>query len=78
MTPGEPPIHPSCPTCGKVLDGSNDPRDRPFCSTRCRLLDLWGWFSERHRIPVEQEPASPDDGARAPDGPENPWSDRPD
>jgi endogenous inhibitor of DNA gyrase (YacG/DUF329 family) len=26
---------------------------RPFCSDRCRLIDLGAWFDERHRIPDE-------------------------
>jgi hypothetical protein len=24
---------------------------RPFCSERCKLIDLGGWASEQHRIP---------------------------
>jgi endogenous inhibitor of DNA gyrase (YacG/DUF329 family) len=24
---------------------------RPFCSERCQLVDLQGWFGERYRIP---------------------------
>jgi endogenous inhibitor of DNA gyrase (YacG/DUF329 family) len=30
---------------------------RPFCSDRCRLIDLGAWLSEQHKIP--------DDGAAA-------------
>jgi len=29
---------------------------RPFCSDRCRLLDLGEWASERYRIPGEPLP----------------------
>jgi endogenous inhibitor of DNA gyrase (YacG/DUF329 family) len=29
---------------------------RPFCSERCRLIDLGAWTTERYRIPAE-EPA---------------------
>ena len=31
---------------------------RPFCSERCQLLDLEGWFSERYRIPKAEEDES--------------------
>lgn len=31
---------------------------RPFCSERCRLLDLEGWLSERYRIPKVEEDES--------------------
>jgi uncharacterized protein len=40
-----------CPTCGKAIAWSESERWRPFCSERCRLIDLGEWFSEAHRIP---------------------------
>jgi endogenous inhibitor of DNA gyrase (YacG/DUF329 family) len=42
----------SCPQCGKpaLWDPAN--RFRPFCSERCRLIDLGAWASENYRIPV--------------------------
>jgi len=30
--------------------------DRPFCSARCRLVDLGRWFNEEYRIRVPLEP----------------------
>lgn len=41
-----------CPTCGKpaVWDKTKNPA-RPFCSDRCRLIDLGAWADESHRIP---------------------------
>jgi endogenous inhibitor of DNA gyrase (YacG/DUF329 family) len=37
--------------------------DRPFCSERCRLIDLGAWASERYRIPGEAvAPEADDDG----------------
>jgi uncharacterized protein len=30
---------------------------RPFCSDRCRLIDLGAWFNEQHRIPDESAAA---------------------
>ena len=39
-----------CPTCGKAVEWSESARWRPFCSERCRLIDLGEWMSEAHRI----------------------------
>jgi endogenous inhibitor of DNA gyrase (YacG/DUF329 family) len=40
-----------CPTCNKTTTWSPDNRWRPFCSERCKLIDLGDWFDEQHRIP---------------------------
>lgn len=42
-----------CPTCRREIDWANSPY-RPFCSDRCRLIDLGAWLSERHAIPGER------------------------
>jgi hypothetical protein len=42
-----------CPVCGK-LSNSETNADFPFCSERCRLLDLGNWSSEKYVI---SEPA---------------------
>lgn len=39
-----------CPTCGKEVEWRTEQRWRPFCSERCRLIDLGQWASEEHRI----------------------------
>ncbi|HZS47331.1 MAG TPA: DNA gyrase inhibitor YacG [Blastocatellia bacterium] len=39
-----------CPTCGEVAKWEGNP-DRPFCSERCRLIDLGKWAEEEYRIP---------------------------
>jgi len=46
-----------CPTCGKpaVWDKQKNPA-RPFCSDRCRLIDLGAWADESHRIPDATPP----------------------
>ena len=44
-----------CPTCRTLLIYEQSPM-RPFCSERCRLIDLGDWASERFRIPARQEP----------------------
>jgi endogenous inhibitor of DNA gyrase (YacG/DUF329 family) len=43
-----------CPTCGKETVWSQQNPWRPFCSERCRLLDLGAWATASHRIPGEQ------------------------
>lgn len=45
----------NCPTCGAQVAWSQASRWRPFCSRRCRLIDLGDWLDETHRI---SEPAS--------------------
>jgi len=40
-----------CPTCGDTVIWSTSAVWRPFCSKRCRLLDLGAWFGEEHAIP---------------------------
>lgn len=38
-----------CPICGKPV--SADDPNMPFCSDRCRVLDLGNWASEKYRVP---------------------------
>jgi uncharacterized protein len=42
-----------CPTCGRSVVWSDKSPWRPFCSERCKLMDLGAWASERHSIPGE-------------------------
>lgn len=37
-----------CPTCKKPVDVSG--KDFPFCSDRCRLLDLGKWASGDYKV----------------------------
>ena len=41
----------SCPTCQRPVEWSPDSPFRPFCSERCRLIDLGAWASEQRVIP---------------------------
>jgi endogenous inhibitor of DNA gyrase (YacG/DUF329 family) len=58
-----------CPTCRRAVEWSSESLYRPFCSDRCRLIDLGAWFSEKHAIPGDEEagmegdsrPATPPD-----------------
>ncbi|HXL98113.1 MAG TPA: DNA gyrase inhibitor YacG [Steroidobacteraceae bacterium] len=40
-----------CPTCQRAIEWSDQFPYRPFCSDRCRLIDLGAWLSEEHAIP---------------------------
>jgi endogenous inhibitor of DNA gyrase (YacG/DUF329 family) len=42
-----------CPSCGKPVEWSEQQRWRPFCSERCKLIDLGEWLDESNRIPGE-------------------------
>ncbi|MDX1518502.1 MAG: DNA gyrase inhibitor YacG [Gammaproteobacteria bacterium] len=42
-----------CPTCKTVCDYSKTNPFRPFCSERCKLIDLGDWLTENNRIPGE-------------------------
>lgn len=44
-----------CPTCGRPVEWSAANPWRPFCSERCRLIDLGAWADEQHRIPGDTE-----------------------
>lgn len=44
-----------CPQCRKPIQWRPDNPWRPFCSERCKLIDLGDWAAERHAIPAEPE-----------------------
>ena len=46
----------SCPTCQKENRYHTGNPFRPFCSERCRLIDLGEWADEGHRIPGQTIP----------------------
>jgi endogenous inhibitor of DNA gyrase (YacG/DUF329 family) len=52
-----------CPTCRTEVQWEGNPH-RPFCSERCRLIDLGAWAEGRYRIPgkkIEPEDNPEDD-----------------
>lgn len=58
--------HP-CPICGRPVDTETTPA-MPFCSLRCRQIDLARWLGERYLIPGEIHPSeelSPDPSSPA-------------
>jgi endogenous inhibitor of DNA gyrase (YacG/DUF329 family) len=47
----------TCPHCGKEHQWDTNNRFRPFCSERCKLIDLGKWASEDYRVaqPAEEQ-----------------------
>ncbi|MCB4360524.1 DNA gyrase inhibitor YacG [Quatrionicoccus australiensis] len=48
-----------CPQCGQDALWAPENRWRPFCSERCKQIDLGAWASESYRIPVAVDPEDP-------------------
>lgn len=42
-----------CPNCGKKNTWLPENKFRPFCSDRCKLIDLGEWADEKRRVPGE-------------------------
>jgi endogenous inhibitor of DNA gyrase (YacG/DUF329 family) len=45
----------ACPQCGVAVPWDPDNKYRPFCSERCKMIDLGAWATESYRIPVEED-----------------------
>ena len=45
------PVTVECPTCGAPVEWGPQSPSRPFCSERCKLIDLGAWAAEEHAIP---------------------------
>ena len=53
----------ACPTCNTAVAWTGENRWRPFCSERCKLIDLGQWATEKYRVPVvksDPDEASPE------------------
>lgn len=55
-----------CPTCERAVEWSTSSPWRPFCSERCKLIDLGAWAAEQHAIPggaaeTEDKPKTEDE-----------------
>ncbi|MGR9099278.1 MAG: DNA gyrase inhibitor YacG [Gammaproteobacteria bacterium] len=40
-----------CPNCGKPVPWIHSQKFKPFCSERCKLIDLGEWVMEEKKIP---------------------------
>lgn len=46
-----------CPRCGKLTTWESN-EFRPFCSERCKMIDLGAWASEEYKLPTQDAPAA--------------------
>lgn len=60
----------TCPTCKRRFyvaeDAVRDHPTMPFCSKRCRAVDLGKWLEEGYRISEPIEPSDLEDGDSSP------------
>ncbi|MGF1632857.1 MAG: DNA gyrase inhibitor YacG [Phycisphaerae bacterium] len=74
------PVH--CPTCKKPIDAADMADVKrpgstfPFCSPRCRDVDLYRWFDERYQIPVIDDDEAHDGDESSPPPRDPPDADR--
>lgn len=47
-----------CPTCGTKVEWKPESTFRPFCSERCKQIDLGAWAQEKYVVPGQ--PVDPD------------------
>jgi hypothetical protein len=53
----------SCPICQKAVTSRARNESFPFCSARCKQVDLHAWLHEQYRVPAEE---TPEDDVEAP------------
>jgi endogenous inhibitor of DNA gyrase (YacG/DUF329 family) len=46
----------SCPRCAAQVEWGPASQYRPFCSERCKMIDLGAWATEKFRIPDNDKP----------------------
>ena len=57
-----------CPTCARVVEWTENSPWRPFCSERCKLIDLGAWATESYRVPAEEQDPPQDEPSSKPPG----------
>ena len=62
-----PPRMVACPQCGTPVEWCPESAWRPFCSERCKMVDLGAWATGTYRVPVDGP--TNDDALDAPDSP---------
>ena len=60
-----------CPQCGGEALWAPENSWRPFCSERCKQIDLGAWASDAYRIPVQGGPGEADGEAPSAELPVN-------
>ncbi|KZX79000.1 hypothetical protein A3715_09255 [Oleiphilus sp. HI0009] len=49
------PLIVNCPTCADPVTWEEKNKERPFCSERCKLIDLGAWASEEYSIASQSQ-----------------------
>lgn len=55
-----------CPHCGAPAPFEPSNKWRPFCSERCRTIDLGAWASESYRVATNESPEDAADPSSKP------------
>jgi endogenous inhibitor of DNA gyrase (YacG/DUF329 family) len=54
-----------CPICDTAMPGQpTEWPDYPFCSARCRKIDLGRWLGEKYRVPAEDQTKKSEDESK--------------
>lgn len=51
-----------CPVCGKDVEWKETNLYRPFCSERCKQIDLGAWADEEYKVPASDGDENENDG----------------
>jgi endogenous inhibitor of DNA gyrase (YacG/DUF329 family) len=52
----------SCPQCGRLTPWNTSNAYRPFCSERCKMVDLGQWATEAYRIAATETDSDQPEG----------------
>lgn len=50
-----------CPRCGKPTHWEGN-EFRPFCSERCKMIDLGAWANDEYKLPTQDAPQADNSG----------------
>ena len=64
MSTPTPPRVVACPRCAAPVEWKPENRYRPFCSERCKLIDLGAWATEQYRVSGDQADPAGDGGSQ--------------
>lgn len=52
-----------CPSCETIVIWRPESKFRPFCSERCKLIDLGEWANEGYRVASEEKDTFSDENS---------------
>ncbi|MCX7140820.1 MAG: DNA gyrase inhibitor YacG [Proteobacteria bacterium] len=57
----------ACPRCAAPVSWGPQSPFRPFCSERCKMIDLGAWANEEYRVAVKAQDEDPDERSTGPE-----------